>query len=69
MEIVRRVEINVYSELIRPSGPLCEKVLGKAISWQPPGEQIFCGSMHSTIDAQLPEKVPKQKLAKHRENG
>jgi hypothetical protein len=29
--------------------------------WHPPGEYIFCGSMHSTIDAQLPQKVPKQK--------
>ena len=43
-------------------GSLCEKVLRKAISWQPPAwEYIFCGSMHSTIDAQLPQKVPKQK--------
>jgi hypothetical protein len=42
-------------------GPLCKKVLRKAISWQLPGEQIFCGSMHSTIDAQLPQKVPKPK--------
>ena len=30
-------------------------------SWQPPGEWIFCGSMHSTIDARLPQKVPKLK--------
>ena len=29
--------------------------------WQPPGEYIFCCSMYSTIDAQLPQKVPKQK--------
>jgi hypothetical protein len=43
-------------------GPLCEKVLRKAILWQPPGESIFCGSIqYSTIDAQLPQKVPKQK--------
>jgi hypothetical protein len=26
-----------------------------------PEEYIFCGSIHSTIDAQLPQKVPKQK--------
>jgi hypothetical protein len=26
-----------------------------------PGEYIFCGSIHSTIDAQLPKKVSKQK--------
>ena len=43
-----------------------QKVLRKAISWQPPGEYIFCGSIHSIIHAQLPQKVPKQKTCQTR---
>ena len=45
----------------RHSAKRCaKKCLEKQFRGNPLGNR-FCGSMHSTIDAQLPQKVPKQK--------